>query len=963
MIEDVSYFRRTVVRQILMLLFWISGFSVAVSALVWVRLFKILFGSTLFISSSVITILLLGISIGSYYFGKKADYYKNELSIFMQSELAIGASSLLLLLFFSIILALAKLLVEHTAPESPLFAIFQIITLLIFLLPPSVLVGATLSSLSRFFIEASHRVSREIGNLISIKLFGIAVGCLLSGFFFIPVFGVRQSLLLAIIFNLLTVLLLRFLINQSKATITIETEFFDQQLKHLTASKNASPQLLKHLVLFGIGGSGCIIFSYLILWMRSLIMSMGDDTYSSLIMIIVFALALAFGAMLFSRVIKDGRNPVIIFAVVEILVGLFGILSVVFIPSLASLNQVFGFFSSSAFTWSDKIFINFFNASFIIFIPAYLVGTTFPLVGKIILADYEERGRVIGSMVAFFAIGGIIGIHAMNFLFIPNIGIQKSVIFLALIAFLLGLIVLFFSSFHYRWITKTIIVFGSVITLFLLSFLIPANLIRASYEKSRQDGPMIYVNEAQKATITVHQIEKNLKLMLATNGADLSGTTHEWLTCERMLGHLPLVLHPNPDAVLTFGFRSGETAKSILSHPVKQVDCTENIEEIVDASTLLNSNRDDLLSHSTFRMLPVDGANYNLLMRAKYDIIINNLVHPAFDDNARFYTLNHFLACKDHLKSGGLMATGAPLFRMSIEDFKILLHSFQTAFPATTLWYVNNSLSPYALLIGSADPEFRIDYGIVEARLKNPAVMTNLSRIGMDNIYEILDCFILGSKTIASLTEETQLHKNNAPHLEFSTPKVLDLTTNWGQIFQLMAGYRESVYPFLVNTGTNRDEEKLVKAIVENYYLSSEHTLNALSLELLGKPEIALSFYRQVLMTNRFDRGAKRFFDSYYDSLLVAAPETPAQFTENASVYFQKMEHEEAINLLLKAIALKPDYAPAYFALGINYEIIGEFETAKNMYQRTLKLKPDLQQVKDRLDSLSVKMKQQKSKK
>lgn len=961
--EDGSYFRRTVARQILIVLFWISGISISLAVIVWIRLFKILFGDSLFASNAVITLLLAGIAIGSFYFGKRVDKEKDELYIFFVSELGIGFFSLLLLILFQVILFISRFIVNHTQPQSFLFILFQIVVFLAFLLPPSILVGATVPTLSRFFIDASHRVSREIGNLVGIKLFGAAVGCMLSGFFFFHIFGVKQSLVLSIAFNLLNVVLIRFLLNQAKATINIETEFYDQQLKHLATTENANSRILKYIVIIGFGVSGIIIFSYLVLWIRSLTMVMGADTYATQVIIIVFLSGFAIGAILFSRFIKESRNLLAIFAVAEISIGVCGILSVLFISSLSWLNQVFGSIATNSITWGNQLFIYFMDAGFIVFIPAFLAGISLPLVGRIILTNYEERGKIIGSVVSFFVIGGAFGVNITHFVFIPGIGIQKSLIFLALIGFLIGLIVLFFSSLQYGRVTKTILVFGSVMTLFFLSLLIPANMIRRSYERDKEQYRMLFVNEAKNTTVMVHQNRENQKLILTANGTELAGTTLEWLATQRVLGHLPLLLHPNPDTVLAFGFRSGETLKSILLYPVKQVDCTENVPEIVEASTLLNSNRFDLSSHSNLRMIHADGKNYTLLTRANYHIIVNNLLHPAFDSNSRFYSLNHFLSCRKNLKPGGLMATGVPLFKMSIEDFKVLLHTFQTAFPATTLWYVNNCLSPYAILIGSMDLEFRIDYGRIVEKLKDPGIMTNLSRIGVDNSYEILDCFIMGSQTIAGLVQETQLNKDNAPHLEFSTPKIRDIPANWSQVFQLLASYRETVYPLLANTGANLEEEKLVKAIVENYYQSSENVLNALSLELFGKPEKALSLYRQVFMSNRFDRGAKRFFDSYYDSLLVPAPETAAEFTENASVYYQKMEYEEAISLLNKAVDLKPDYAPAYFALGINYEIMGELETAKRMYQKTLNLKPDLQQVKDRLDSLSIKIKQQKSKK
>ncbi len=67
------------------------------------------------------------------------------------------------------------------------------------------------------------------------------------------------------------------------------------------------------------------------------------------------------------------------------------------------------------------------------------------------------------------------------------------------------------------------------------------------------------------------------------------------------------------------------------------------------------------------------------------------------------------------------------------------------------------------------------------------------------------------------------------------------------------------------------------------------------------------------------------------------------------------MEYELAISLVNKALKLNPDYAPAYFALAINYEIMGKIKKAKQMYRKTLKLKPGIRTAKDRLDSLSSK--------
>lgn len=397
--------------------------------------------------------------------------------------------------------------------------------------------------------------------------------------------------------------------------------------------------------------------------------------------------------------------------------------------------------------------------------------------------------------------------------------------------------------------------------------------------------------------------------------------------------------------------------KAVLLHPIRQVDCADNAAEIIEAFSQLTTMGEIFAADPRYHLITMDGREYNAITTQKYDVIINDLVHPAVQGNARFYSRNFFNSCRKNLKSGGIMASGIPITRISLEDFRIMLHTFQSVFPNTSLWYVNNSLTPYALLIGRVSGDFQINFRQLDERLKDQLLPANLNRIGLDNIYEILDCFVMGPKVIAQLTKEVQVNTDNFPHLEFSTPRTADAPTNSNHILQLLAGYRESSYPYLINIHSQYSEREFTKAIIENYYQSTEQVFVALGFELFGETEKALKVYRQVIQRNRFDRGAQRFLDSYYDPQLISAPQTPAQLVENAKIYYQKMEYEEAIHSLNQALAQKPDYAPAYFALGINYEILGEWDTARRMYQKTLSLMPDLPQASERLDSLAVKVK------
>ena len=62
--------------------------------------------------------------------------------------------------------------------------------------------------------------------------------------------------------------------------------------------------------------------------------------------------------------------------------------------------------------------------------------------------------------------------------------------------------------------------------------------------------------------------------------------------------------------------------------------------------------------------------------------------------------------------------------------------------------------------------------------------------------------------------------------------------------------------------------------------------------------------------------------------------------------------------MLNKALELDNKYAPAYFGLGINYEILNDIKMAKRMYRRTLRLRPRLDPAKERLNNIIKKEKE-----
>ena len=151
-----------------------------------------------------------------------------------------------------------------------------------------------------------------------------------------------------------------------------------------------------------------------------------------------------------------------------------------------------------------------------------------------------------------------------------------------------------------------------------------------------------------------------------------------------------------------------------------------------------------------------------------------------------------------------------------------------------------------------------------------------------------------------------------------------------------------------------------IKHTMDRYQKSSDFVLSGLIAQLNGNEYRKLQLFKQAYTLNREDFGAKNYIDKYYNRFLISSPESVVDFAENAKIYFQKTEYEQAIEELQKALAIDQNYSPAYFALGISYESIGEYGKAKEMYQHTLKLQPDLKNVSDRLAALEKIIEKQK---
>ena len=915
---------------------------------VWMRLLIVVFGNTVFATSTVLAVFMTGLALGSFYFGRFIDKNRNVIRVYAFLELGIGVYALLLPLLLNGVTPLYIWVYRTYGTGYYSLGLLRFLVSFLLLLLPTIFMGATLPVLTRYFVASRKRVGKDVGLLYGVNTLGAVIGCFTAGFLFIEILGVNQTAYLAAAVNILIGIFV--LVLQKRG----ETDIPPKPKK--TAEEKPSREMYSKkvitLVLLGFGISGFAALAYEVLWMRSLVYVMATDTYSFSAMLTTFLLGLAIGSFIISRLADKSSSPIFIFGCLEVAIGVLAINGIPFMAGLMGLNESMWRAGGIEAGWSLRAKIYFVDTFFVIFLPALLMGMTFPIVTRIFTRDISRRGRSVGSVYAVNTIGAIVGSFTGGFILLPLFGIQRSIILLAILNGLIGIGILFLVK-DTKVRIKRIPVFAIALVIPFVAFVLPQDSISRLFAEKKKGFDLVFFDEGITTTTTVHEDRKTGELLLATNGISVAGTDYMLMTTQRIQGHFPLFLHKNPKAVLTVGFGSGETSWVITTHGVEKVDCVEISPEVVEAARFFIDINHSILDNRKFTPIIMDGKNYVLMTDQTYDVIMNDSIHPALAGNGSLYAREYFSTCRDHLNPGGLMSSWIPLFGLSERDFKILLKTFQDVFPFTTLWYGTNCLNRHALLVGSTNQDFKIDITVLSERFTDPIIRENLKDVGIEDIYGVLSSYVIGPETIAEYVGDVPLNTDNKPILEFSTPKTPDSPAVWRQKLIRFTQLRERVDPYLI-AGMSPPDEDFYSSLGD-HYTATGHMIDGWIKDLEGNKEAAARSFKQALTLDPANQAASRYIRQFYEPMLNPYPISAGEWINNAKIYYQIEAYQQSIESFEKALEKDPQSAVAYFGLGQNYEALADTLNAVEMYEKSLELNPNVTIVQDRLKALTSK--------
>jgi len=189
----------------------------------------------------------------------------------------------------------------------------------------------------------------------------------------------------------------------------------------LRAAPSRTHRSLLYLVLFLSGVSALI---YQVVWIKKFGLVFGVHVFSMSTVLSAFMAGLALGSLIFGRIVDRKKNPLTVFLLLELGIGLFAVLFPVLFRGLTTLYGVIA--ENTYMSQYATQLVRFLLAFLFLLIPTTLMGGTLPVIIKFFVRRLRELGSQISYLYALNNLGAVIGTFVAGFIIIKVFGIMTT---------------------------------------------------------------------------------------------------------------------------------------------------------------------------------------------------------------------------------------------------------------------------------------------------------------------------------------------------------------------------------------------------------------------------------------------------------------------------------------------------------------------------------------------------------
>jgi len=310
-------------------------------------------------------------------------------------------------------------------------------------------------------------------------------------------------------------------------------------------------------------------------------------------------------------------------------------------------------------------------------------GALVPLVHR---ASRGESGARLGRLYLHESWGAWIGIPLVQFVLTPKIGLAASVGFTAGLGAIAALALARRARF-----TAPIAAAGSIAAAVVLALAAPPAL--RSPALANPAFRILSFHEDRDFAVSVVDDGLLGERTLMTDGFRAAGTGRDYRYM-RVLGHLPLLLHPNPERVAVLALGTGTTVGAVSLHAeVKRIDVLEIARAVVEAAPLFPEHNRGALAEGLPGLLDANDGQGRVVVRlgdgrktlrdspATYDVVTMEPLLPDSPFGVHLYTKEAYEDVKRALKPGGIVCQWVPPHALESRTYVSVVGEFVRSFP------------------------------------------------------------------------------------------------------------------------------------------------------------------------------------------------------------------------------------------------------------------------------------------
>ncbi|MCP4040286.1 MAG: tetratricopeptide repeat protein [bacterium] len=918
-------------------LFLFSGATALAYQVTWVRNLMLVFGASHQATSVVLASFMAGLCVGGFWFGRTSEQMRRPLRTYAYIEIAIAMYALVLPSLLGWIDGSYVTAARAVDGVTPTLNLLRLAMASLVLLPPTILMGATLPVLVSALVRHRGDFGARLSWLYGINTLGAVVGAVVTGFVLIPAVGLWRTQVTAMIIN---VAIGALALVADRRIGTAATDESDRGFAETDTPPPDTPELDRaaraaaHVAYRGAAVCGMCALALEVMWTRAVSLSVGTTTYSFTVMLASFLTGIWLGSWLHAALPPRRVSAARQLGFVMVTIGLASLAVSFWIPRLPELVVKLNVALYGVVPRIHNL-TTLVSGFAVMLVPCIFMGISFPLAGEARLGLGQAFGRSAGDTIGWNTFGSIVGSLLAGFVLIPELGLQRSMVLAASIYVAYGCVILgiplLVTPGRRRWVAAAALV-AAALAVSLAGPGLPTWDVRSlggfqsnqltHYVDSEgntrvrdqlDEAVVLYYEEGRAATVSV--IDRKGALALLVNGKVVASDGLGDLPNQLMLGHAPLLSHPDPKKALVVGLGTGFTLASLTAHQsLEQITLVEIEPAVIAAQPHFAPVNFDPFSDPRLRVEIQDGRNYLKTTGEHFDVVTADPIHPWNQGSGYLYTAEYYETVKDRLSERGVMCQWLPIYGLSIENYKSIVATFAAVFPETTLWQIGVD----SVLVGSEAP-FEFDLETLARRLAEPTIEEQLRLIGVQDVYDFMAELTLDDDDVREYANRGPINRDDNLYLEFASP---------------------------LSIGTH--EVKATRSVINQYRdkplrESLFASLSANEREALDRARAA----RRATLDTFFSKATPVKKLGQLRKILAEAPGSGSAsnllgqiLVEQGSRQGRSGRPRAAERSLREAVELVPEYADAWLALGTLSLRNGNYSESIEQLERSLALRP-----------------------